>query len=87
MKAGLIPAPTGFRKLAGYGLLAVCALAWLAVFIVPFLGLGLGRGAAIVTALIIVGEGAFVIGVALLGKDILNVGKALIARLRQELGR
>ena len=82
-----MPAPSGFRKVTGYGLLAVCALAWLAVFIVPFLGLGLGRGAAVVTALIITGEGAFVIGVALLGKDVLKAGQALIARLRQELGR
>lgn len=75
------------RKFIGYGLLVVCALAWAAVVVVPFLDVDLGRGAAIVTGLIIVGEGAFVVGVALLGKEILNSTKALIERLKHELRR
>jgi len=60
-------------------------LAWVAVALVPFLDVGLGQGAAIVTGLIIVGEAAFVVGVAILGKDIFNSVKALLARLKNEL--
>ena len=63
----------------------MCALAWAAVVAVPFLDVDLGRGAAIVTGLIIVGEGAFLVSVALLGKEILKSAKALIDRLKQEL--
>ena len=77
--------PSQLRIVLGYGLLAVCALAWLAVLVVPFLGFGLGRGAAIVTGLIIAGEVAFLLGVVLLGKDILRKIKQLIERLKQEL--
>lgn len=73
------------RKLLGYSLLAICALAWVAVVLVPFLDVSLSQGAAIVTGLIIVGEGAFMVGVVLLGKDIFNSVKALITRLKNEL--
>jgi len=73
------------RKLLGYGLLAICALAWLAVVLVPFLEVSLGQGAAIVTGLIVIGEGAFVVGVVLLGKDILNTLKTFITRVKNEL--
>ena len=75
------------RKLLGYGLLIVCALAWAAVVVVPFLDMDLSRSAAIVTGLIIIGEGAFVVGIALLGKDIMKSTKALIERLKHELRR
>lgn len=75
------------RRVLGYTLLAICALAWLVVFIVPFLDVGLGQGAAIVTVLIVAGEGAFLLGIALLGKDVFKAGWAAIKRLRRELQR
>lgn len=70
------------RRTAGFVLLAVCAIAWAAVALLPFVGVSLAEGAALATVLIVVGEGAFVLGVALLGKDIVVRLRALLDTLK-----
>ena len=53
-------------------------VAWGATFAVPFIGLQSANAVAVVTALIISAEVAFVLSVALLGKDAWKKVKAFI---------
>ncbi|WP_127470518.1 transporter suffix domain-containing protein [Thiomicrorhabdus aquaedulcis] len=57
-------------KTLGYGLIALSTLAWIAVFIVPFLDLSVGQIAAFITALIIFAEVTFYLAILLLGKPL-----------------
>jgi len=75
------------RRTTGLVLVAVCAIAWLAVAVLPFTGVTLAKGAALSAVLIALGEGAFVVGVALLGKDVVAYLRALVNRLKDEAGR
>ena len=55
-------------KPLGYFLMALSTIAWLAVFVIPFLDYDALEIAGIITALIIVGEVAFYVAILLLGK-------------------
>lgn len=57
------------RKTLGYVMLAVACLAWVAIPVLPFLGISLSAAAAFTTGLIITGEVTFFVGIALLGKE------------------
>lgn len=57
-------------KTLGYGLIALSTLAWIAVFIVPFVDLSVGQIAAFITALIIFAEVTFYLAMVLLGKPL-----------------
>jgi ABC-type xylose transport system permease subunit len=65
-------------KTLGYGLIALSTLAWIAVFIVPFLDLSVGQIAAFITALIIFAEVTFYLAILLLGKPLWQKIKQLI---------
>jgi hypothetical protein len=57
-------------KKTGYAVLILSCLIWGVIFIIPFLDLGGGKKAGIITGLIIAGEITFYLGIALLGKTI-----------------
>ena len=58
------------RRVAGVALIALCAVGWIGVVVLPFLGLSAGRLAAFIAALVIAAESAFALGIVLLGKEI-----------------
>lgn len=60
------------RHVIGYFLFVLSFMAWAAIAILPFLNLSIEMGAAITTALIVGGEIAFVLSIALLGKEFLG---------------
>ena len=60
------------KKVIGYFLFVLSFMAWAAIAILPFLNLSIEMGAAITTALMFGGEIAFVISIALLGKEFLG---------------
>lgn len=66
------------RRALGVTLIALCVLGWIGVVAAPFLGLSAGRLAAVITVLIIIAEGAFALGVVLLGKEIFRKIKAFL---------
>jgi hypothetical protein len=55
-------------------------MAWAAIASLPFLNLSIEKSAAITTALIVGGEIAFVISIALLGKEFLGKIKTFLNR-------
>jgi hypothetical protein len=57
------------KKVIGYYLFVLSFMAWAVIAILPFLNLSIEMSAAITTALIVGGEIAFVLSIALLGKD------------------
>jgi hypothetical protein len=57
------------KKVIGYFLFVLSFMAWAAIAILPFLNLSLEMSAATTTALIVGGEIAFVLSIALLGKE------------------
>ena len=57
------------RKTFGYAMLVIACLAWIAIPVLPFLGISLAAKATITTGLIIAGEITFFAGIALLGKE------------------
>ena len=57
------------RKTLGYVMLGVACLSWVAIPVLPFLGISLATTATITTGLIITGEVTFFAGIALLGKE------------------
>ncbi|HJN04102.1 MAG TPA: transporter suffix domain-containing protein [Alphaproteobacteria bacterium] len=76
------PRPRGkIRKTLGYAFLILCAVGWIAFAAVPFLGFSAGTTAAALGILLVVAEGAFVIGIALLGREILRKIRALLKSL------
>ena len=60
------------KNITGYFLFVLSFMAWAAIAILPFLNLSMEMGAAIATALIVGGEIAFVLSIALLGKEFLG---------------
>lgn len=66
------------RRLAGYLLLALSALAALAIFALPFLGVTLAEGTVIAVGLVVLAEVGYFAGLALVGRD-------LWQRLRSQL--
>jgi hypothetical protein len=60
------------KKVIGYFLFVLSFLAWAAIAILPFLNLSIEMSAAITTALIVGGEIAFFLSIALLGKEFLG---------------
>lgn len=56
-------------------------MAWAAIAILPFLNLSIEMAAAITTALIVGGEIAFVLSIALLGKEFLGKIKSFFNTL------
>ncbi len=64
------------RKIIGYALLALSALAWGAVLALPLFGVSWTEAVLAATVLIVIGEAGFLLAAALLGKDILAGIKA-----------
>jgi hypothetical protein len=67
-----LPKMKPMRHVIGYFLFVLSFMAWAAIAILPFLNLSIEMGAAITTALIVGGEIAFVLSIALLGKEFLG---------------
>jgi hypothetical protein len=67
-----LPKMKSMRHVIGYFLFVLSFIAWAAISILPFLNLSIEMGAAITTALIVGGEIAFVLSIALLGKEFLG---------------
>ena len=68
------------KKVIGYFLFVLSFMAWAVIAILPFLNLSIEKSAAITTALIVGGEIAFVISIALLGKEFLGKIKTFLNR-------
>ena len=60
------------KNTIGFFLFVLSFIAWVAIAILPFLNLSIEMSAAITTALIVGGEIAFVLSIALLGKEFLG---------------
>ncbi len=60
------------KKAIGYFLFVLSFMAWAAIGILPFLNLSFEMSATITTALIVGGEIACVLSIALLGKEFLG---------------
>ena len=60
------------KKVIGWFLFVLSLMAWAAIAILPFLNLSFEMSATITTALIVGGEIAFVLSIALLGKEFLG---------------
>ena len=65
------------RKTLGYVMLVIACLAWVAIALLPFLGISMAKTAAFTTGLIITGEVTFFAGIALLGKEAWQKIKAI----------
>jgi hypothetical protein len=59
------------KKLIGYSLFVLSCITWGAIAMVPFLDVSIGMATAYTTGLVIVGEIAFFLSMALLGKEFL----------------
>ena len=69
------------KNTIGFFLFVLSFIAWVAIAILPFLNLSIEMGAAIATALIVGGEIAFVLSIALLGKEFLGKIKSFFNKL------
>ena len=69
------------KNTIGFFLFVLSFMAWVAIAILPFLNLSIEMGAAIATALIVGGEIAFVLSIALLGKEFLGKIKSFFNKL------
>ena len=69
------------RHVIGYFLFVLSFMAWAVIAILPFLNLSIEMSAAITTALIVGGEIAFVLSIALLGKEFLGKIKSFFNKL------
>lgn len=67
---GNVGAPGKLRRTAGYALLAVSMLAWPATLTLPFFDLTLAEAAAIATSIVVVAQILFLIGLALVGREV-----------------
>ena len=72
------------RKTLGYVMLVVACLAWVAILLLPFMGLSLATVATFTTGLIITGEVTFFAGIALLGKEAWNKIKVVFGMGKDE---
>jgi hypothetical protein len=57
------------KKVAGYILLALSCIAWVAIFSLPLFEISVGEAATLTAGFIVVGEATFFLGIALLGKE------------------
>jgi hypothetical protein len=73
------------RRAAGYLLLALSALAALAIFALPFLGVTLAEGAVIAIGLVVVAEVGYFAGLALVGRGVWQRMTALLRAQLEEL--
>ena len=69
------------KKIIGYIFFAASFIAWAAIAILPFLNLSIEMVASAMTILIIVGEVAFILSIALLGKEFLEKLKIFFRKL------
>ena len=69
------------KKIIGYIFFAASFIAWAAIAILPFLNLSIEMVAAVTTMLIVGGEVAFILSIALLGKEFLEKLKILFRKL------
>ena len=60
------------KKIIGYIFFVASFVAWAAIAILPFLNLSIEMVAAVTTILIVGGEVAFILSIALLGKEFLE---------------
>jgi len=68
------------KKMLGYLFLILSFVAWGLVALLPFIDISKGQVAGITTALIIAGEGLFLLSIALLGKEAWEHIKAVFKR-------
>ena len=68
------------KKVIGYILFVASFIAWAAIAILPFLSLSIEMVAAVTTILIVGGEVAFFLSIALLGKEFLEKLKILFQK-------
>jgi hypothetical protein len=68
------------RKTLGYVFLALSVVAWVAIAALPFLQISVGTATLYTAVLLIGGEIAFVIGVALLGAEAWGRIKSMLKR-------
>jgi hypothetical protein len=71
------------RQASGYTLLALSFLAWGAILSLPLFQISVGTAAALTTGLIIAGEVAFYLAIALLGKEAWQKIKGFFRRGRR----
>jgi hypothetical protein len=76
--------PGKFRRTAGYALLAVSMLAWPATLTLPLFDLTLAEGAAIATTIVVGAQVLFLIGLALVGREL---WQRLVALVRARIGK
>jgi hypothetical protein len=69
------------KKVIGYILFVASFIAWAAIAILPFLSLSIEKVAAVTTILIVGGEVAFILSIALLGKEFLEKLKIFFRKL------
>jgi hypothetical protein len=69
------------KKVIGYILFVASFVAWAAIAILPFLNLSVEMVAAVTTMLIVGGEVAFILSIALLGKEFLEKLKVFFRKL------
>ena len=69
------------KKIIGYIFFVASFVAWAAISILPFLNLSIEMVAAVTTMLIVGGEVAFILSIALLGKEFLEKLKILFRKL------
>ncbi len=70
------------KKIVGYALLALSAVAWGGIAALPLLDISIGTAATATAALLIGGEIAFFVGVALLGTEAWEKMKSRFKRQR-----
>lgn len=70
------------RKTLGYILLALSAVAWGTIVTLPFFGVSIKKAAVLATGLVVIGEAAFLLGIALLGREAWEKVKAYLKRRR-----
>jgi hypothetical protein len=69
------------KKIIGYIFFVASFVAWAAIAILPFLNLSIEMVAAVTTMLIVGGEVAFILSIALLGKEFLEKLKVFFRNL------
>ncbi len=79
------PGPGKFRRATGYTLLAVSMLAWPATLTLPFFDVTLAEGAAIATSIVAAAELLFLVGLALVGRELWQRLTALLRDQWMEL--
>jgi len=70
------------KKIIGYFLFILSNIAWAAIAILPFLDLSIEMAATTTTALVVGGEVAFLLSIALLGKEFLEKIKDYFKRVK-----